>query len=199
MTEVYSLSKRRSIFSFFSISFVFAFISVFLFFTSAIITLLFFRNNPDALYNYLAIKPSNILAGNYLWTFLTSIFMHAGFFHLFENMLSLIFIGSLVEKILGRKRFFWFYTLSGIFAGLVFVLSSLIFVQDMNTFAVGASGSLFAIVGLLMILTPNLPVYVMFIPIPVKMKYAGPGMLVVLWLISIAGNIPIGNTAHFGG
>ena len=50
-----------------------------------------------------------------------------------------------------------------------------------------------------MFLTPNLPVYVMFIPIPIKMKYAAPGMLILLWIISIAGNISIGNTAHLGG
>ena len=31
------------------------------------------------------------------------------------------------------------------------------------------------------------------------MKYAGIGMLVLLWLISIAGDVAIGNTAHLGG
>ena len=50
-----------------------------------------------------------------------------------------------------------------------------------------------------MLLTPNLPVYVMLIPIPIKMKYAAPGILVVLWFISAAGDVPIGNTAHLGG
>ena len=50
-----------------------------------------------------------------------------------------------------------------------------------------------------MVITPNLPVYVMFIPIPIKMKYAAPGLLLVLWLISALGDINIGNTAHLGG
>ncbi|MEK6840404.1 MAG: rhomboid family intramembrane serine protease [Nanoarchaeota archaeon] len=149
--------------------------------------------------DFIAIKPSNIMQGNYLWTFLTSMFMHAGFFHLFVNMLSLLFIGSFVERILGRKRYFYFYMISGLFAGIFFILSSLVFTADINTFAVGASGALFGLVGLLTILTPNLPVFVMFIPIPIKMKYAAPGILVVLWLISITGNVPIGNTAHLGG
>lgn len=147
----------------------------------------------------IAIKPANILSGQYLWTFLTSMFMHAGLFHLFANMLSLVFIGSLVEKILGRTRYFWFYLLSGILATLLFVVSALFVPAEMNVFAVGASGALFALVGLLVLLTPNLPVYLMFVPIPVKMKYAGPGMLVLLWLISLGGNVPIGNTAHLGG
>ena len=149
---------------------------------------------------YIAIKPSNILQGKYLWTFLTSMFMHAGIWHILANMLSLMFIGPLVERIIGKKRYLYFYILSGLFAAVFFVFSSnFIFASDINTYAVGASGALFGLIGLLMILTPNLPVYIMLIPIPVKMKYAAPGILIVLWLVSIAGNIPIGNTAHFGG
>ena len=150
-------------------------------------------------WDYIAIKPSNILDGKYFWTFLTSMFMHGGFFHLFVNMFSLFFIGSLLQKILGRKRYLSFYLIAGIFAGLIFVLSSLIIPSDYSTYAVGASGALFGLIGLLMLITPNLPVYVMFIPIPIKMKYAAPGILILLWIISIAGNVPIGNTAHLGG
>jgi membrane associated rhomboid family serine protease len=149
--------------------------------------------------DYIAIKPSNILSGNFLWTLLTSMFMHAGFFHIFANMFSLLFIGGLVERILGKKRYVWFYLFSGLFSGLFFVLISFLFKIDLDTYAVGASGALFGLVGLLMVVTPNLPVYIMFIPIPVKIKYAAPGILIILWLISAIGNIPIGNTAHFGG
>src|SRR4030042_4511275 len=147
----------------------------------------------------IAIKPSNILQGKYLWTFLTSMFMHANWIHLLVNMLSLMFIGPLVDRIIGRRRYFWFYILSGIFAGLFFVMLSLFFTADFGVYAVGASGALFGLIGLLMFLTPNLPVYIMFIPIPIKMKYAAPAMLILLWLISIAGNVSIGNTAHLGG
>jgi uncharacterized protein len=154
--------------------------------------------------DYIAIKPSNILSGKYLWTFLTCMFMHGGIFHLFANMLSLFFIGSLVERLLGHKRYFLFYLIAGLLSSLFFVFSS-IFFGGFDTYAIGASGALFGLVGLLVLLTPNLPVYVMFIPIPIRMKYAGPGILIALWLISIAplaigGNrIPIGNTAHLGG
>jgi len=147
----------------------------------------------------IAIKPANIFQGKYLWTFITSMFMHAGLFHLFVNMFSLFFVGSLVEKLIGSRRFLAFYLASGLFAGLFFVVLGYFFQSDFNTFAVGASGALFGLVGLLMLLTPNQPVYVMFIPIPIKMKYAAPGLLFVLWLISVTGGVPIGNTAHLGG
>jgi len=125
--------------------------------------------------------------------------MHAGFFHLFANMVTLFFVGGLAQKILGQKRYFWFYLFSGIVASLFFVILAFLFGIDLNVYAVGASGAIFGVIGFLMIITPNLPVYIMFIPIPVKLKYAAPGILIVLWLISIAGNVPIGNVAHLGG
>jgi len=150
-------------------------------------------------WDHIAIQPANIFQGMYIWTFLTSMFMHAGFFHLFVNMFSLFFVGSLIEKIVGKKRFVKFYLIAGIFSGLLFVLTSLFIVSDFNAYAVGASGALFGLIGLMMFLTPNMKVYIMFIPIPIKIKYAAPGMLIALWAISIAGDIPLGNIAHLGG
>lgn len=192
---VYEFYKKRkqNIFERFSLTTQLIFLNVVLF----ILFYLFFIFDVIP-YEYIAIVPANILAGKYVWTFITSMFMHGGIFHLFVNMLSLFFVGGLVEKIIGKKRYFWFYLISGIFAGLLFVFLGF-FGVDTNQYAVGASGALFGLIGLLVLLTPNLPVYLMFIPIPIKMKYAGPGMLVVLWLISVTANVPIGNVAHLGG
>lgn len=204
MVGVYRISSRRkrSIFGSLSVTLTLILINVAAFVLFRIYLVFLGISDISGLelvYNYIALKPANILQGKYLWTFITSMFMHGGLFHIFANMFSLFFIGSLVEKILGAKRYIYFYMIAGLFAGLLFVFSSLIFPVDFNTFAVGASGALFGLIGLLMLLTPNLSVYVMFIPIPIKMKYAAPGILVVLWLISIAGDVPIGNTAHLGG
>ena len=194
MQSVYNFSSRRtSLFSLLSTNLILIGVNVVAF---ILFSILLFAKVP---LDYVAIKPSNILGGNYLWTFVTSMFMHGGLFHLFANMISLLFIGGIVEKILGAKRYLTFYLASGLFAGLFFVLSTLVFPADLNTFAVGASGAIFSLVGLLILMTPNLPVYVMLIPIPIKMKYAGPGILVLLWIVSLAGNIPIGNMAHLGG
>lgn len=196
MARFYRVShrKKRSVFGNLNVTLTLILINVVAFILFALLI-----SSNIAVLDYIALKPANILQGNYLWTFITSMFMHGGLFHIFANMFSLLFIGSLVEKILGPKRYTYFYLISGLLAGAFFVLSSLIFTADLNTFAVGASGAVFGLVGLLMLLTPNLPVYIMFIPIPIKMKYAAPGILIVLWLISIAGDVPIGNTAHLGG
>jgi membrane associated rhomboid family serine protease len=194
MSAVYKIypKKRRSIFSRLSVTWSLIIVNVVAF---ILFTVLIAVAGDKAL-PYIAIKPLNILQGAYVWTFITSMFMHAGFFHIFVNMLSLFFVGSLIERILGPKRYLYFYLASGIFAALFFVLASFVFQAEASQFAVGASGAIFGLIGLLVVLTPNLPVYIMFIPIPIKMKYAAPGILIVLWLVSLAGNVPIGNTAH---
>lgn len=198
MTQFYSINPRRkkSIFDFLSVNTLLILINV-VFYLSLLIYLgrenLFMNGFVN---NYIALSLDNIKSLR-LWTFLTSMFMHANFFHLLVNMISLLFVGSLIEKIIGRRRYFWFYIFSGLFAGLFYVLIEALFSSSFP--AVGASGALFGLIGLLVLLTPNLPVYIMFIPIPIKMKYAGIGMLIILWIISVAGNLSIGNTAHLGG
>ncbi len=199
MPEVYRIQKRNNLFNF-STSLVLIVLNVIVFFLVMILQQIY----PNII-DYVALKPFNIISNFYIWTFITSMFMHAGFFHLFVNMFSLLFVGNLVERLIGKRRFIFFYLLSGLFAGILFVISSFILATffnysgDFSTYAVGASGAIFGLIGLLMVLTPNLPVYMMFIPIPVKMKYAAPAMLVLLWLVSILGNVPVGNTAHLGG
>ncbi len=193
MANLYQIQSKKSLFNK-NATFLLLLTNIFCFVLFSV--LIYFNSN---LINYIALKPANIINGFFLWTFLTSMFMHGGLFHLFANMLSLLFLGGFVEKILGKKRFLGFYLISGLVAGIFFVVASLFFVPDFNTYAVGASGALFGLTGLLMVLTPNLPVYVMFIPIPIKMKYAAPAMLVLLWGISLLGDVPIGNTAHLGG
>ena len=165
--------------------------------------------NENILY-YLAIQPASILSGMYLWTIITSMFMHASIMHIFVNMLSLMFLGSFTERVIGKKRFIIFYLVSGIIASLFFVFLALIprdfspiltaiFQQDPMALAVGASGAIFAIAGLLAVLTPKIKVYIMFIPIPMPLWFAVIIMLTALWTLSIIAGIPIGNTAHLGG
>lgn len=191
MAKIYNISKKKPsiFFSGLNVNITLILINVVLFFF-----LYFFPS--DFILKNIAISLQNVRELR-LWTFLTSMFMHGNFFHLFANMFSLLFIGSLIERILGKKRYLWFYLIAGLFGGLLYILFESFFPSNLP--AVGASGAIFGVAGLMVILTPNLPLYIMFIPIPIKAKYAIPGLLIVLWLISITGTISIGNTAHLGG
>jgi len=151
----------------------------------------------NALMSYIALTPSLALARP--WTIITSMFMHApGFTHIFVNMMSLVFIGSFLEKLVGKKRFILVYTLAGIL-GSAFYILSFYFLGMPDVPAVGASGAIFGIGGMLAILTPKMPVYVMFIPIAMPLWLGIALSLGVMWLLSIAVGLPIGNFAHLGG
>jgi membrane associated rhomboid family serine protease len=56
-----------------------------------------------------------IPAQSHWWTYLTSLFVHEGFFHVAGNMVYLFLFGSCVEDVIGRPRFAAFY----LFCGLV--------------------------------------------------------------------------------
>lgn len=163
-------------------------------------------NGPEILAKF-ALQPSLILQGKNLWTIITSMFLHAGIGHLAANMISLIFLGGFTERIIGKKRFLWLYFIGGIIASLSFVFFAGFFGDSSigeklfgspNSLAVGASGAIFALGGLLAVLIPRMKVLVFFI-IPMPMWAAMIGLVFVFWLISLGLPIGIGNTAHFGG
>jgi membrane associated rhomboid family serine protease len=127
----------------------------------------------EAALNFFALQGNNFFAGK-IWTLITSMFVHIQIWHILANMFSLFFIGNFVEKLIGRKRFFWVYLVSGIFAGLVYVFLSYFFGGSFigarlfgspDTFAVGASGAVFSQLGLLAVLTPYNSVFLIVGPL----------------------------------
>lgn len=143
----------------------------------------------------------------YVFTLLTGMFTHVLFTHLLVNMISLFFIGTFVERLIGKRRYFWLYITSGLVAGIFFVAFAYIgsafswgpaVFGAINTSAVGASGALFGIAGLLAVLLPRLRVLVFFI---LPMPLWGAMLLLIggLWVFSVIAALPVGNTAHFGG
>lgn len=124
---------------------------------------------------FIELNPANILSGKYLWTLLTSMFMHQGGLHLFVNMLSLFFLGNLAEQIIGRRRFLVLYFIAGLLGGILFVFGawfgSFVGLESVlggvNDFAAGASGALFGLLGVLAVLLPRYRVYLVMGPIAI--------------------------------
>jgi membrane associated rhomboid family serine protease len=89
-------------------------------------------------------------------------------------MISLFFIGILIERIIGPKRYLLFYLAAGLFAGLVFVLlAGFLGTSDIGAklfgnpdiAGLGASGAIFGLIGLLAVLTPKNRVYLVAGPL----------------------------------
>ena len=173
----------------------------------SIAALIFFSINPETI-SIFALQPSAILAGQTLWTLVLHFFVHGSFFHLLINMFVLFSLGSLTERIIGRKRFFWLYIISGLFAGILSVLLSGFFGNGIfekafggpEVYMVGASGAIFAVAGLLMVLLPRLRFSIIFLPFFSLPAYIMvPVVLFLTWFISVVSGLPVGNVAHFGG
>ncbi len=127
----------------------------------------------------------HILSGEY-WRFITPIFLHANILHLFINCYSLFAVGDLVEKIFGRFRFLTVYFIAGIMGNI----ASFVFSTNPG---VGASGSIFGLLGALMffgILKPAL----------FKSHFGHNVILTILINLGYGfTNASIDNFAHIGG
>jgi membrane associated rhomboid family serine protease len=79
------------------------------------------------------------------WRLITAGFLHDGIAHIFINMLSLYFIGPVLEPAIGRLNFLAVYVaslLAGSFGALLF---------QPQGFTVGASGAIFGVFGALIV------------------------------------------------
>ena len=127
----------------------------------------------EKIFSFFALRAISLFDGA-LWTLLTSMFSHRWLPDLFFNIISLFFVGNLLEKIIGRKKYFWFYICAGLFAGLFYAVLSFYFGRneigakifvDPELYSLGASGAIFGIAGLLAVLTPLMKVYLVAGPI----------------------------------
>lgn len=85
------------------------------------------------------------------WRLITSCFVHIGIIHLVMNMYALLYIGVLLEPLLGKTRFISAYLLAGLCASL-----TSLWWHDL-TISAGASGAIFGMYGLfLALLTTNI-------------------------------------------
>jgi membrane associated rhomboid family serine protease len=78
------------------------------------------------------------------WRLVTSMFVHAGMFHLVVNVVALVQIGFILERLVGPLTFAAMYIAAGVFAGLVSLAA-----HPMGV-TVGASGAIFGLYGLLL-------------------------------------------------
>src|SRR5258706_3013737 len=91
------------------------------------------------------------------YTYLTSMFVHAGFFHLLGNMFFLFLFGCCVEDMIGRWRFLGLYLLGGLVAGLAYIAGSPDhFASDIPMG--GASGAISACMGAYLLLRASVDI-----------------------------------------
>jgi len=147
------------------------------------------------------------------WQFVTYLFMHGGWDHLFGNMFALWMFGSILENLWGPRRFLLFYMVCGLGAALAHMTALYFetqhYIETQNFFelqkvlitpTLGASGSVFGCLIAFGYLFPNTYIYLYFF-LPLKAKwfvlfYAGGELLLAIQ--NSAGD-NVAHFAHLGG
>lgn len=137
-------------------------------------------------------------------TLFSSMFMHAGWFHLAANMLYLWIFGDNVEDRLGRIKYLFLYILSGIAA----TFAQYAFFPHSNVPNVGASGAIAGVLGAYILFFPKQKVNVLLGQLIVVMQSVTViGIWFFLQIVSGAGSLysaaadkgGVAYMAHIGG
>ena len=158
----------------------------------------------------------------HLYQFVTYMFMHGSFSHIFFNMFALWMFGSAIENHWGAKRFLLYYFVTGIGAGIIQEISWAIELRDvlqlqgeminligeglipqaelLNRFVtVGASGAVYGLLLAFGMMFPNAMIYIYFL-FPMKAKWFVVLYGVIELFSGIVGSSSgIAHFAHLGG
>jgi membrane associated rhomboid family serine protease len=143
--------------------------------------------------------PEHVL---WVWQVATYMFLHGGIFHIVFNMLALWMFGTELERTWGTRYFLKFYFVTGIGAGALTVLFSLLpfgFARQLQyANVIGASGAIYGLLLAYALYFPDRPIYMyMLFPIPAKIFVAIMGAIAFFSSLSDAGGVA--NATHLGG
>jgi membrane associated rhomboid family serine protease len=148
--------------------------------------------NPLWIEYLFSMIPALVVTRHWLWTFVTYMFLHGDFSHLFFNMFALFVFGTQVERQIGSGEFALFYFVSGILAG-VFSFVVYYFSGAYTIKLIGASGAIFAVQLAYAVYYPNSLVFLMgILPLRAPVMVLGFTALELVSMISRRG----GNVAH---
>lgn len=147
------------------------------------------------------------------WQPLTYMFLHANLSHIFFNMFAVWMFGPMIENQWGERRYLIYYLICGFGAAFIqevvwnmmllnmshtYGAAALAHYAEMMT-TIGASGAVFGILFAFGWLYPDVPMYILFIPIPIRAR-----IFVIIYALielfmglgSVAG-LQADNVAHF--
>ena len=141
-----------------------------------------------------------------IYTLITSVFMHGGWFHLISNMWFLWVFGDNVEDAMGRGRFLLFYILTGVLAALAQILIDV----SSPIPLVGASGAISGVMGAYLVLYPKVKIdTIVFLGFFITRLTVPAYMMLLYWaFIQMVGSVPalaggggggVAFLAHLGG
>ena len=150
----------------------------------------------------LGLVPALVVQRLWIWQLGTYMFLHGGLLHIVFNMLALWMFGTELERTWGTRFFLKYYFVTGIGAGILTVLFSLLpmnvsrvlYVSDV----IGASGAIYGLLLAYGLYFPDRPIYMYFVfPIPARIFVLIMGALAFYSSMSEVGGVA--NATHLGG
>ncbi len=173
--------------------------------------------SPEDLIRFGANNAEAVVAGHQWWRVVTATFVHVGLIHLATNMWCLWNLGVIGEPLLGFTGVVYVYLLTGAAGNLLSVAFNIMF-QQRGEVGAGASGAVFGIAGILIVLFSNKRLAQPrpgFAGIPLRdlqairrsvVYFAGLNLLIGVGTMARPlmhglgmGDLRIDNTAHVGG
>ena len=141
----------------------------------------------------------DLVMSGQIWRLVSAQYLHAGLGHLFINMLVLHFLGRSLENMWSPRKFLAIYTLGGVAGNVFYTVLSSQGVIPSSLPAVGASGCIYALMGIVATLFPQATVYIYFL-FPMKIRTAAFifGGIAIMRVITRGANFG-GEACHLAG
>ncbi len=150
-------------------------------------------------YFYLFVQINSRILNEYeIWRLFTSLFLHADILHLVSNLLALLIFGATIES--HPKFSKLFYVITFIISGLIGNIFSLILLLP-NTISLGASGSIFGLIGVVLIIIASenrslLPFALLYIAYYIVASFS-PEINIWAHLTGLIGGISLGYILYY--
>ncbi|MGH9712773.1 MAG: rhomboid family intramembrane serine protease [Candidatus Acidiferrales bacterium] len=122
---------------------------------------------------WFGLVPYAATMGLRVWQPFTYIFLHSGFLHIFFNLLYLAMFGADLERTWGSRRFYSYFFICGVGAGLINVAVKLLLDPHGHGTAwiptIGASGAIYGVLLAVAVIMPHRQVWLFPLPVTVSM------------------------------
>ncbi|HOA71936.1 MAG TPA: rhomboid family intramembrane serine protease [Phycisphaerae bacterium] len=152
----------------------------------------------QALYGFGALQTAAVVHGE-VWRLFTAQYLHASWVHLLVNMIALHFLGRPLEQRWSPRKFFAIYTACGLAGNIFFTLLGTKGVINPFQAAVGASGCIYGLLGIVAVMFPDAELLVYYV-FPVRVRTAAIIMGVIAFMSVVERGANYGGEAcHLAG
>ncbi len=161
---------------------------------------------PGAIFwtHWFGLVPYAAVFGFRFWQPFTYIFLHGGILHILFNLLYLCMFGADLERAWGSRKFYTYFLVCGVGAGIVEIIVKLLLDPHGRGTAfvptIGASGAIYGVLLAVAVIMPHRQVWVFPLPVTVSMRV----FVIVMGAIEFFGTIGVSgdnvsHVCHLGG